>query len=202
MTQQIVIIGGGTTFDTYDDFISYLKNKEIKLDRLKSHKEWKDTIAEELGENFDVLVPKMPNVTNADYEEWKIWFERITPLLESGVILIGHSLGGIFLAKYFSENTISITIKATILVAAPFDDKNLGESLGDFKLSSSLVRFTKNGGSIYLIQSKDDPSVPYEHVKKYQKALSGSEVMVFEDRGHFKQETFPELVTLIKSLKA
>ena len=201
MTQQVVIIGGGTTFDTNEDFIFFLKNKEIKLDRLKWHKEWKDSLAEELGKTFEVLIPKMPNITNARYEQWKIWFERIIQLLNDGVILVGHSLGGIFLAKFFSENSISKIIKATILVASPFDDKNLGESLGSFKLTKKLLNLSKNGGKIFLIQSKDDPTVPFKHVKKYQKALPGSQVMVFTDRGHFKQETFPELVALIKSLK-
>jgi len=201
MNQQIVIIGGGTTFDSYEDYISYLKNKEISLDRLKSHKEWRDSLAEELGENFEVLAPRMPNVTNARYEEWKIWFERIIPFLNNNVILVGHSMGGIFLAKYLSENRIRKTVKATILVAAPFDDKDLGESLGSFKLPKSLSKFAKYGGLAYLIQSKDDPVVPFKQIKKYQRALPDSKSIVFDDRGHFKQETFPELVSLIKTLR-
>ncbi|MDO8488445.1 MAG: alpha/beta fold hydrolase [bacterium] len=201
--QQVVIIGGGTTFDTYEGYISFLKTKEISLDKLRPSKEWKASLAEELGKNFEVLVPKMPNVTNARYKEWKIWFERILPLLlNKKIILIGHSMGGIFLAKYLSQNKIPKNIIATILVAAPFEENNLGELLGSFKLPASLSKLARQGGSIFLIQSEDDPVVPVEHVKKYQQRLPNSKLMLFSDRGHFKQETFPELTTLIKTLKA
>ena len=49
--------------------------------------------------------------TNARYEEWKIWFERMIPFLNDNVILVGHSLGGIFFVKYLSENLLPIKSK-------------------------------------------------------------------------------------------
>jgi len=200
MNQQIVIIHGGTSFDTYKDYISYLKNREITLEKLTTSGDWKNTLATKLGENFEILLPKMPNNTNARFEEWKIWFERIIPFFKKNVILIGHSLGGIFLAKYLSENDISQKIKATILIAAPFDDTSSAESLTDFKLPSSLAKFAKQSGMIYLIQSKDDPVVPFAQLAKYKKALPNSEIITFDDRQHFNQETFPEIIELIKRL--
>lgn len=200
MKQQIIIIHGGTSFDTYEDYLSFLKMREITLEDLRRGKDWKSTLQEELGENFEVLSPQMPNKTNAHYKEWKIWFERIIPFLNENVILIGQSLGGIFLAKYLSENTFPQKIKITILVAAPFDDKNTKGSLADFKLPSSLEKLNRQGGEIYLIQSKDDSVVPFEQVERYKKALSLSETIVFEGRGHFSQESFPEIIELIKKL--
>lgn len=198
--QQIVVIHGGETFDTYKDYILYLNRREISLDKLRAQRDWKDTLAEMLGEDFDVLSPRMPNGTNARYKEWKIWFERVIPLLNKNVIFIGHSLGGIFLAKYLSKNTISKTIKATILVAAPFDDANSEESLADFKLSSSLAKFSKQSGIIYLIHSKDDPIVPFEQFEKYKKALPNSKTIILDNREHFNQEAFPEIIKLIRTL--
>jgi hypothetical protein len=200
MKQQIVIIHGGTPFDAYEDYLSYLKNQEISLDRLRPRKDWKEALSRELAENFDILMPQMPSKTNACYKEWKIWFERIIPLLNKELIFIGHSLGGIFLAKYLSENDLPKKIKATILVAAPFDDEKSGRSLADFKLPSSLERFAKQGGKIYLLQSKDDPEVLPEQLEKYKQALSNAKTMVFDDRGHFNQESFPEIIELIKKL--
>ena len=169
------------------------------MDKLRSQRDWKDTLAERLGEDFDVLSPRMPNGTNARYKEWEIWFERITPFLGKDLIFIGHSLGGIFLAKYLSENTISKTIKATILVAAPFDDAN-EESLADFKLSSSLAKFSEQSGVIYLIHSKDDPIVPFEQLKKYKQGLPNSKTIILNNREHFNQEAFPEIIKLIRTL--
>lgn len=160
MKQQVIVIHGGTTFASHEEYISYLKNKEIELEKLRLQKDWKQTLPQNLGENFDVLLPRMPNGTNARYEEWKIWFERLIPFVDENVIFIGHSLGGIFLAKYFSENIFPKKIKAIILVAAPFDDASQ-ESLVDFKLPSSLSKLTQNCGMIYLFHSKDDPTVPF-----------------------------------------
>jgi len=200
MLQQILIIHGGTTFDTYEEYISYLKNKETDPERLIVHDYWHSTLAKELGSDYQILLPKMPNASDARYQEWKIWFERIVRLLEDNFILIGHSLGGIFLAKYLSENTIKKTIKATILIAPPFDDSGSGESLTDFKLPTSLERFSGQGGKIYLFHSKDDPTVSFEQLEKYKKSLPKAESIIFTDKQHFNQENFPELAKLIRKI--
>lgn len=200
MNKQIIVIHGGTTFDTYEDYIFYLKHKEISLEKLKFGKDWKDALQERLGSDFEVLLPRMPNGTNARCEEWKIWFERMIPFFSEHIILIGHSLGGIFLAKYLSENTIPRTITATILIAAPFDDENSEESLAGFVLPVSLAKFVGQNKNIFLIHSKNDPVVPFDQLRKYQQALPNAKEIVFNDREHFNQEVFPEIVELIKSL--
>lgn len=199
MKKQVVIIGGGTTFDTYDEYLSYLKNKSVDADNFKRRVDWKDGLEKELGSDFEVFVPKMPNATNARYEEWKIWFDRMVPFLRGGVVLIGHSLGGIFLPKYLSENTLPIKISAVFLVAAPFDDE-AEESLTNFRLSLSLDRFKQQCAKIYLLHSKDDPLVPFSESEKYKKEIPEAKAIIFGDRQHFKQESFPEIVALIKDL--
>ena len=201
MKQQIIVVHGGTPFETYEDYLTYLKTQEVSLERLRPQKNWKDSLQENLGEGFDILAPRMPNGNNAKYSEWKIWFERIIPLFDENIIFIGHSLGGIFLAKYLSENIIPKKIRAVLLVAAPFTNENTGRSLADFKLPPSLEKFTRQGGKIYLIQSKDDQEVPFEQFEMYKMALPEAEAMIFEDRGHFLQESFPEVIKLLEILK-
>ncbi len=199
MKQQILIINGGSTYPSYEEFITHLENVELKLDRLKPMRDWKDLLQEELGQEYEVFIPKMPNITNARYEEWKIWFEKIIAMLNDNVILIGHSLGGVFLAKYLDENGVSKKIRATVLIAAPYDDET-NESLGEFKIISALDKFTNQAGEIYLIQSKDDPVVSFGELEKYKKALPDAKTLVLDGMGHFKVEKFPELVDLIKNI--
>ncbi len=202
MKKQIIVINGGTSFRTYENYISYLKEIRINIEKLKIRRSWRDTLAAELGDAYEILVPRMPNSTNARYAEWKIWFNNITEVLNDEVIIIiGHSLGGVFLAKYLSENTFPKKITATILIAPPFEDvAGAKESLTDFVLPSSLAKFAKQGGKIYLVHSKDDPIVPVTHLYKYQQSLPEAEAIIFENREHFNQETFPEIIELIKSI--
>jgi serine hydrolase len=200
MAQQILIINGGNTYLSYEDYISKMKSIDIKIEKLRPSKDWRDSLEDELGENYEVYIPKMPNTTNARYEEWKIWFEKIINKLNDNLIIIGHSLGGIFLAKYLNKNNSPKKIKATILLAAPYDDKDLNEPLAEFNLNSSLNNFARQAGKVYLIQSKDDPVVPISELEKYKKALPNVETLIVDGMGHFKVEKFPELVVLIKKI--
>ena len=104
MKQQVVVVHGGTTFDNYEKYIDYLKNQEIYLDRVRFKKYWKENLQEDLGDNYDVLLPRMPNKDDARYLEWAIYFNNFSNQLDDDLILMGNSLGGIFLAKYLSEN--------------------------------------------------------------------------------------------------
>lgn len=200
MKKQVVVIHGGDTFANNEAYLAFLKSFEVDLEYFKSKKGWKDTFSEELGSEYEVLRPMMPNKANAKYLEWKIWFEKLVPFLKDGVVLVGHSLGGTFLAKFLSENDFPKKIRATFLIAPPFDGVDLNESLADFILPDSLARFGEQGGMISLYHSKDDPVVPFVDHGKYKKSLPRVHAVVFEDRQHFNQETFPELVLAIRAL--
>lgn len=190
--QQIIVIHGGNTFDTYRKYIDFLKNYKIDIDRLKE-KRWKENLGERLGKNFDVILLKMPNPTNAKYKEWKIMFERLFPFLANSPILLGHSLGGIFLAKYLSENKFPVKILAAFLVAAPYQISN-------FILPKNLDKWRKQGGIIFLYHSKDDSVVSFSNLEKYKSALPEAEAAIFKNRGHFDQTEFPEMISKIKYL--
>ena len=199
MKKQVLLIHGGSTFDTDKDYLAFLKGLKIDLNRYRRTK-WSDSLRQDLGSRFDVLLPKMPNPMNAKYDEWKILFKKIASLLDNNVILIGHSLGAIFLVKYLSENKFPKKILATLLVSPPYDDEGMEESLGDFVLPKSLNKLNNQGGKIFIYQSKDDKVVPYSHLEKYKKALPDAIIREFKKRGHFDQPKFPELIKDIRGL--
>jgi len=64
MKKQIIIIHGGETFDTYKDYLKYLKDYEIDFEKLK-RKRWKDNLEEELKNDFEIIKPQMPSARNA-----------------------------------------------------------------------------------------------------------------------------------------
>jgi uncharacterized protein len=199
MKQQILIIHGGNVFDTHEHYLADLKSREVTLDRMR-RKGWKDKLQEMLGEDYDVLHPLMPNSQNARYAEWKIWLEKIILLLDEPMILIGHSLGGITLAKYLSENDCPKKIRASFLVAPPYNTETR-HPRADFNISLDLQKFSRQGGKIFLYHSRDDEVVPFPNFEAYKSRLPKAETRTFEDRGHFNSDEFPEIVEDIKSLR-
>lgn len=200
MKKQVVVIHGGECFDNYEDYLNYLKNSEIKsLDQILEKKGWKIKLQERLGDEYETIFPRLPNSFNAKYVEWKIWFDKIVPLLNPEIILVGNSLGGIFLIKYLSENNSSKKIVGLHLVATPYDAEGTNDSLADFVLSNDLKNVENQATEIFFYQSKDDTSVPLLNVEKYRAVFPKAKILIFEDRGHFRQEEFPELVENIKN---
>jgi predicted alpha/beta hydrolase family esterase len=196
--KQVFVIHGGTDFKRYEDFINDLKTKEIDLNRA-NRQDWKSHLNEYLGEGYEIIFPRMPNSQNAKYAEWKIWFERHFPFVQDDIILIGHSLGALFLVRYLSENNFPKKIKAVLLVAAP-NDMDDAQGRWEFGVPKEFSKLTAQGGKIIFYHSKDDKIVPFSELAKYQNLLPSATYRIFEDRGHFNQETFPELVADIKSL--
>lgn len=199
MKTQVLIIHGGVTHKNKKDYLKYLKTKKVDTGKKVS---WAtDYLEKELGKTFEFIRPRMPCQDNANYNEWKILFERYLPLLKDNIILIGNSLGGIFLAKYLSENKFPRKILATFLVCPPYDNTIPSEDLvNGFKLKSNLTLIQKNCKNLYLMFSNDDPIIPISHANKYSKKLDKANILVYNNRGHFSVSKFPELIKIIKSL--
>ncbi len=197
--QQVIVIHGGTTFQDYDMYLKTLSEKELNIDRFVYRPMWKELLKDNLGKEFQVLLPSMPNSSNARYNEWKIWFEHLSGLFLDNCILIGHSLGGVFLAKYLSENSLAIKLKATILIAAPYDDESV-EDLTDFKIVSLSKQLTEQAGRIIFFNGIDDPVISQSDLRKYQKYLPSAEFEILSAPDHFVREDFPELIKLLKEL--
>lgn len=202
--QQIVHIHGGMAFNSYTQYLDVLKNDlDVDLYAGSKKERWHYNYYSFLdSNNFDVIKPDMPSKNNAKYIEWKIWFEKIIPFLNDGVVLIGHSLGGIFLAKYLSENKLSVSIKQLHLISAVFDYEDEIEQLADFKITEFPKNFYANTiDQIHIYHSTDDEVVPISESEKYYEMMPDAIFHIFADRGHFLGETFPELFENIKSVQ-
>jgi predicted alpha/beta hydrolase family esterase len=195
---QIFVIHGGMTFRSRKDYLHFLRNRKISIEE-KIY--WSNEyLKKNLGRNFRIIKPRMPLQDNAKYKEWEIHFERHFPYLKNNIILIGVSLGGIFLAKYLSENKFPKKILSAYLIGPPFDNTVCGEDLvGGFRLKSDLSLLEKNSRNLYLMFSKDDDVVPLSHAEKYRKKLNKANIIIYKSKnGHFRIAEFPEIVKMIK----
>lgn len=195
---QIFMIHGGETFSNKKEYLRYLKTREILI---RKKRRWYEDLQNKLGKDFEIIQPRMPMSENARYAEWKIHFERYFQYMRNNVVLIGRSLGAIFLAKYLSENRFPKKILSTYLICPPFDDTLPNEDLvGGFRLKSDLSLIGKNSKKIYIMFSKDDDCVPVSHAEKYRKKLKNAKIIIYKSKnGHFGISKFPEIVRMIKN---
>ena len=196
---QIFYVHGGMTFKNQDDYLDFLKNRKISIDEKIS---WNGNyLKDELKDVCKIIKPRMPLQDNAQYEEWKIHFERHFGQLNDEIILMGSSLGGVFLSKYLSENKFPKKLISVYLICPPFDDTLIGEDLvGGFKLNENLSLIQENCKNLVLMFSKDDDCVPVNHAEKYRTKLPNANIIIYESKnGHFKIEEFPEIVEMVKN---
>jgi predicted alpha/beta hydrolase family esterase len=195
---QILMVHGGMVFENKEEYYKFLLSMEVNP--YNNTKGWKSNLQEDLGDNFEVFKPSMPEPNYSDYNAWKIWFEKYFDFLTSkNIILIGHSLGTIFLSKYLTEHTFPKKISQLHLVT-PIFSHTPHESIGNFSFDNTkLSNVSKKCEIIFLYHSHDDDIVPFNHSVEYKQRLENSELIEFEDRGHFiDQEHFEELVEKIR----
>ncbi len=201
--QQVFYIHGGESFLNYQVFLDRLRTKGIwDLPGEESEGRWIDTLQTDLGPEYEVFRPQMPNKQNAKYDEWKLWFERHFEYLRDDIILIGYSLGAMFVSRYLIENKLPFRLKAVFIMASPvrmsgFDDTDCADFMFDLDQASNISAQTDQ---VYLLHSQDDFVVPYEHSLAYKKALPEAELITFTDKNHFLIPVFPEIVAKIKEV--
>jgi len=195
--RQILMIHGGMTFKSDKDYLKWLQTRTIKL---KQKMYWEADLEKRLQDKFEILRPRMPLSENAKYRDWRIMFERYLPLLRKDSILIGSSLGGIFLAKYLSENQLPRAALSVYIVCAPFDDTLPTEDLaGGFKLKKDLSLINESCKNLHIMFSADDDIVPVAHAEKYRTHLPEAHIGIYKNkRGHFTAPRFPEILKLIE----
>lgn len=202
MKKQLVYIHGGDAYDSHDAFLDDLKNRPLRAPQGVTPKSWYQSLRDDLGDAYEVFTPQMPNKQNAKYEEWKIWFERHAEYLHDNVTLLGWSLGGIFFAKYLSENKVRFSVKHLVLLAAPFNTEDLKDvGCGDFLLDPELLEKLQDvAKQVTIIHATDDFVVPYEHALLYKQLLPVASLITYKNKNHFLLEEFPELIEVIKKL--
>lgn len=194
--KQVVVIHGGSSFNSYESYLKTLKESPINYERLKRSGKWKEWLVDALPE-ADVLLPQFPNAQNAQYEEWKIYFEKLLPLLNQDVTLVGYSLGAMFLARYLHESPLKKPVRQLLLVAPCYDDEST-EELGSFKVQSA-TGLDASANEIHIFHSEDDPVSPFTELAKFRSDIPTATVHVFKDRNHFFQPAFPELAAIIEA---
>lgn len=124
--------------------------------------------------------PEFPLFEGSRYEDWQAVFEA-QPLTHK-TILVAHSMGGGFLARWLSENDTKFD---TIILVAPWldVDSESSDPFFNFKLDPNLPNRAKK---FMVFASSDDHARINRSVEFLREKIPNLNVREFDDRKHFR----------------
>ena len=157
-----------------------------------------DWLADDLGSDYRVLAPIMPEPDEPHYRPWRDRIEQELGNVQGSVILFGHSFGGSVLVKYLAEGSLQLTVRGLFLASVPYWGPN-GWQYEEFDLPDDFAARLPPA-PIFLYHSRDDPEVPFAHVGLYAAKLPQATVRELDGDEHSFTSGLPQLVTDIRRL--
>ncbi|MES1243163.1 MAG: alpha/beta fold hydrolase [Acidobacteriota bacterium] len=168
------------------------------------HDEWDNKLVEslrrELGSDYEVRYPRMPNEDDPGYAAWKATIEIELAALDSGAVLVGHSVGATILINALAETSSEPEYGAIFLLAAPFVGEG-GWPAGDLDTPRDLGARLPKDVPIYLYHGLDDETAPVSHLDLYSRAIPQARVHRLPDRDHQLNNDLREVAAAIRSLE-
>ncbi len=169
---------------------NYMKSNILIFHGTEGHpgENWFPWMKDELeGRGYTVLVPQFPSppIVPAKIAEWFEVLKNYKQFINEETILIGHSLGGIFVLRVLEK--LSHPVKAAFLVGtpigvSPIKNYDRDNSFSGFNFDWDTIK-TK-AGRFVVFQSDDDPYVGLANGKVLAKNL-GTELSFIPNAGHF-----------------
>lgn len=156
-------------------------------------------LREALGPLFHLITPQMPDPLNPEYLKWKECLKEELEDLSDPVIVVGHSIGGSVLLKYFSEHTCNIPIVGLFSIGAPYWGFDEHWHREDFFMKRKDNILLSKISKIFLYHSYDEEIVPFAHMQQYKKICPHAITRGIEGNEHLFNNGLPQLVADIKA---
>lgn len=137
----------------------------------------------DLGSDYAVSYPRMPNPDQPRYTAWKRQLVELLSTFDGEVIVVGHSLGGSVALKYLSDEPVDQRIVGLFMVAAPYWGFD-GWAVDEYTLSEDFAARLSADLPIFCYHSRDDDIVPFDHLGMYAARLPQATLRAFDGRGH------------------
>ena len=168
-----------------------------------THDEWDNELVEhlgqELGPDYEIRYPHMPNEADPNYAHWKAALKKEFSRLDDGVILVGHSIGGTILINALVEEPPDLTLRGIFLLAAPFVGES-GWPSEDVKSMSGLGKRLPAQTPVYVYHGSEDETAPLEHAGLYARAVPQAVVRRLTGRDHQLNNDMSEVAADIRRL--
>ncbi len=170
-----------------------------------THDDWDEklvgSLRSELGPNYEIRYPRLPNEDDPSYATWKATLEKELAALSDGVILVGHSIGGTILINALAEHPPAREFGAIFLIAAPFVGEG-GWHSDDWTPQRQLGGKLPSGVPIYLYHGLADDTAPPSHAELFLHAIPQAHLCRLPGRDHQLNNDLGEIAAAIKSLAA
>ena len=170
-----------------------------------AHDEWDvklvDSLRRELGPNFQIRYPRMPNEDDPSFAAWKTVLEKEFAKLDDGAILVGHSVGGTILVNALAETPSKRKLRAIFLIAAPFVGEG-GWPSDDIDPAADLGARLPRDVPVYIYHGLADETAPPAHSELYARAIPQAHVHRLPQRDHQLNNDLSEIAATIKSWAA
>ena len=156
-------------------------------------------LQQQLGSDYEVLAPDMPDPEHPMYQAWRNQIEQELGKLNADALLIGHSLGGSMLLKSLAEGVYQRPIAGLFLVAVPYWGKQ--DWALEYAVPDNFASHLPPIRHLFLYHSRSDEGVPFSHLWRYQEQLPQATVRVLEGKQHSFTEGLPALTQDIMQLE-
>lgn len=165
---------------------------------------WLKGELEKIGCN--VTVPRFPTPEGQSLDSWLGVLKGYKPQITESAILIGHSLGGLFLLRVLEW--LPHPVAAAYFVAAPIGVKPILYYEGDEKFSGfkfDWEEIKRKAGNFFVYHSDNDPYVSLGNGRELAKQL-GVPLTFIPNAGHLNAESgyvkFERLLSDVKQVIA
>lgn len=166
---------------------------------------WFSWLKKELEKkNYKVFVPQFPTPEGQSLQSWLNILENYNKYINEKSVIIGHSLGGLFLLRVLER--LESLIYAAFFVSAPVGVKPIRYYESDFKFSGfdfDWKKIKSNALNFRVYHSDNDPYVCLGNGEKLAKELN-TELIFIPQAGHLNAEsgymTFEKLLADLNKL--
>lgn len=164
---------------------------------------WFPWLKEKLEEKgYTVFIPEFPTPEGQSLKSWLGVLKKYKNNINSDTILIGHSLGGLFLLRLLEKLVKSV--KAGIFVSAPVGIKPIKFYSGDEKFSDGFSlnweKIKSNAKHFIVFHSDNDPYISIANGEEIAKQL-GVNLTFIPQAGHLNAESgYIKFELLLKKL--
>jgi pimeloyl-ACP methyl ester carboxylesterase len=167
-----------------------------------THDEWDgklvDSLARELGEDFQVRYPRMPREDDPSYAQWGPAIRREIAALDEGATVVGHSVGGTLLVRTLADERPDVELGAIVLLATPFIGEG-GWPGDDFEMPSDLGDRLPESVPVHLFHGLDDDTAPAAHADLYARVIPQAQVHRLPGRDHQLGNDLAEVARVIRA---